>query len=94
MQVEYISDPSKEGFVVIGAGLPRTGTSSLRAALSHLLKGPVHHMGFAIDHRSEENQFWSDALAGQIDAQGFRTWFEEHYGLRASVDYPSSYFYK
>ena len=32
------------GFVVIGAGLPRTGTMSLRAALGVLLDGACHHM--------------------------------------------------
>ena len=32
------------GFVVIGAGLPRTGTMSLRAALGILLDGACHHM--------------------------------------------------
>ncbi|KAL3476853.1 hypothetical protein BJX99DRAFT_227035 [Aspergillus californicus] len=30
---------------VIGAGLPRTGTSSFSAALSILLSGPVYHGG-------------------------------------------------
>jgi hypothetical protein len=30
---------------VIGAGLPRTGTASFSAALSHLLDGPVYHGG-------------------------------------------------
>ena len=32
-------------FRVIGAGLPRTGTASLSAALEILLKGPVYHGG-------------------------------------------------
>ena len=32
-------------FRVIGAGLPRTGTTSLSAAISHLLGGPVYHGG-------------------------------------------------
>ena len=32
-----LQKPNYAGFVVIGAGLPRTGTSSLRAALGHLL---------------------------------------------------------
>lgn len=30
---------------VIGAGLPRTGTTSFCAALSVLLKAPVYHAG-------------------------------------------------
>ena len=32
------------GFVLVGAGLPRTGTTSLRAALAILLDGACHHM--------------------------------------------------
>ena len=37
------SEPNYDGFVVIGAGLPRTGTLSLHAALSILLDGPCYH---------------------------------------------------
>jgi len=36
--------PNYSGFAVIGAGLPRTATMSLRAALCHLLDGPCYHM--------------------------------------------------
>ena len=36
---EHLEKPNFDGFILIGAGLPRTGTSSLRVALSHLLKG-------------------------------------------------------
>ena len=41
---EYLEKPNFDGFILIGAGLPRTGTFSLQAALSHLLKGKVYHM--------------------------------------------------
>jgi hypothetical protein len=45
-------DPNFSGLVVIGAGLPRTGTSSLRMALAHLLEGACYHMAnvFRGDH--------------------------------------------
>ena len=33
-----------QGFILIGAGLPRTGTASTRAALQHLLRGDIYHM--------------------------------------------------
>ena len=36
--------PNYAGFVVIGAGLPRTATSSLREALGLLLDGACYHM--------------------------------------------------
>ena len=35
---------------LIGAGLPRTGTSSLREALRHLLDAPIYHMSEAFAH--------------------------------------------
>ena len=43
-QDQYKGEPNHEGYVVIGAGLPRTGTASMRCALSMLLNGPVYHM--------------------------------------------------
>ena len=39
-----VQKKNHSGFVVIGAGLPRTGTMSLRAALGILLDGACHHM--------------------------------------------------
>ena len=37
-------DPNFSGFLVLGVGLPRTGTSSLRMALAQLLGGACYHM--------------------------------------------------
>ena len=37
-------EPNYSGFVLIGAGLPRTGTMSTRAALGTLLEGQCYHM--------------------------------------------------
>ena len=92
-EAQYNSNPSKEGFVVIGAGLPRTGTNSLRIALSHLLNGPVHHMYYVIEHGQEQVSFWNDALDGKVDENALKNAFDND-GMRASVDYPTSYFYK
>jgi hypothetical protein len=46
-----------DGFVVIGAGLPRTGTMSLRSALGILLNGACHHMFSVVeaDKKVSEN---------------------------------------
>ena len=41
---ESFQKPSKAGYVVIGAGLPRTGTMTTRHALGVLLEGKCHHM--------------------------------------------------
>ena len=52
-----------EGLVVIGAGLPRTGTASLRTALSTLLNSPIYHMFEVIQNGSKDIEFWSEACA-------------------------------
>ena len=52
-----------EGLVVIGAGLPRTGTASLRTALSTLLNSPIYHMFEVIQNGSKDMEFWSKACA-------------------------------
>ena len=41
---ESFQKPSDAGYVVIGAGLPRTGTTTTRHALGVLLEGKCHHM--------------------------------------------------
>ena len=51
----------KNEIVVIGAGLPRTGTASLRTALSSLLNGPIYHMHEVIQNGSKDMEFWNQA---------------------------------
>ena len=41
---ESFQKASDAGYVVIGAGLPRTGTTTTRHALGVLLEGKCHHM--------------------------------------------------
>ncbi len=45
---------------VIGAGMARTGTSSLKAALSELGFGPCYQMRELLSH-PEQVTFWSQA---------------------------------
>jgi hypothetical protein len=48
---------------VIGAGLPRTGTTSFSQALSILLDGPVHHCGTQISKGESYNiKTWTRIL--------------------------------
>ena len=42
-------------YQVIGAGLARTGTSSLQAALRILLNGPVHHFEDLVASDSQQS---------------------------------------
>jgi hypothetical protein len=72
---------------VIGAGLGRTGTSSLKYALELLLGGPCYHMQ-VLHRRPEDLPCWERALDGQpLD-------WEEVFGeFRATVDWPAASFW-
>jgi hypothetical protein len=50
---------------VIGAGLGRTGTTSLKRALEQLLGGPCYHM-LDVQERTDDADFWGDAYEGQL----------------------------
>ena len=52
-------------FVLLGAGLPRTGTSSTREALKELLQGRCYHMETIIFGTKEERDHWHRALDDQ-----------------------------
>ena len=73
---------------VIGAGLGRTGTMTLKTALEQLGFAPCHHMVEVFAH-PEQREFWNRAAEDQpVD------WEEMFAGYSASVDWPSSHFYK
>ena len=69
---------------LIGAGLPRTGTSSLREALRYLLDTPIYHMREAFDH-PEHAATWVAAIEG--DPPEWGTFLA---GYAAGVDAPFS----
>jgi hypothetical protein len=73
---------------VVGAGLGRTGTNSLKVALEMLGFGPCHHM-FEVRNRPEQVAFWAAAARGE--RSDWDTAFE---GFKATVDWPSAYFWK
>ncbi|KAK4627749.1 hypothetical protein CLAFUR0_04217 [Fulvia fulva] len=52
-------------FQVIGAGLPRTGTASLAAALSILFDGPIYHGGTQVckSGNTFHMRAWTDILS-------------------------------
>ncbi|GIH69957.1 sulfotransferase family protein [Sphaerimonospora thailandensis] len=73
---------------VIGAGLPRTGTTSLKAALERLGFGPCYHM-FEIMAHPEYAEHWLPAGSGSpVD------WDRTFEGYRSCVDWPASYFWR
>ncbi len=49
---------------VVGAGLARTGTSSLKLALERLLDGRCYHM-YELIERPQDTASWESAVAGE-----------------------------
>ena len=73
---------------VIGAGYPRTGTASLKAALEELGVGRCYHMSELFD-KPAHWAFWADAADGKpVD------WDFVFEGYGAATDAPACLFYK
>ncbi|HEV7585592.1 MAG TPA: sulfotransferase [Solirubrobacteraceae bacterium] len=73
---------------VVGAGLGRTGTSSLKLALERLLGGPCYHM-FELVRREQDTPVWHAAVRGeQVDWAGL---LREYV---ATVDWPAAAFWR
>ena len=72
---------------VVGAGLGRTGTTSLKAALEQLLGGPCYHM-LEVRERPADPDAWGDAYEGRPPA-----WKDFFVGYAATVDWPSAPFW-
>ena len=73
---------------VIGAGLGRTGTMSLKAALEQLGLGPCYHMVECFPQGPEHWQKWIDAVNGKPD------WDAIFDGYNSTVDFPSCSSYR
>lgn len=74
---------------VVGAGLPRTGTESLRFALEQLLGGRCYHMSVIPGHPFNLGAGWAAAIAG-----GSPDWHRLMNGYIAAVDWPASMFWR
>jgi hypothetical protein len=72
---------------VIGAGLPRTGTKSLKAALERLLGGPCYHMVEVFAHPEHIPVWHAAALGEETD------WREFLKTYAATLDAPAAYFW-
>jgi hypothetical protein len=73
---------------VIGAGLGRTGTLSLKLALEHLGFGPCYHMVEVLAGVRRNVPLWTEAAAGNPD------WEAIFAGYRATTDYPACSFWR
>jgi hypothetical protein len=74
---------------VIGAGLPRTGTTSLKTALERLLGQPCYHMLELLRGHLEHAPTWRNAMAGRPT-----DWDTFLGGYAAAVDWPASWMWR
>ncbi len=73
---------------VVGAGLGRTGTHSLKVALEQLLGGPCYHM-LEVFGRPDQRDTWAAAVRGEeVDWASFLAPY------RATVDWPAAAFWQ
>jgi hypothetical protein len=73
---------------LIGAGLGRTGTMSLKLALEHLGFGPCFHMVEVFAGMPRTLELWEAAARGKAD------WDAVFEGYAATVDYPGCTFWR
>jgi hypothetical protein len=73
---------------VIGAGVGRTGTYSLKLAINHLGFGPCHHMEEVLHNRPTQVPLWVSALNGQPD------WAAIYERYESAVDWPTACFFR
>lgn len=74
--------------LVIGAGVGRTGTYSLKLAINQLGLGPCHHMEEVLHDMSLHVPLWSAAVAGNPD------WTKIYDGYPSAVDWPTACFFR
>ncbi len=73
---------------IIGAGVGRTGTYSLKLAINQLGLGPCHHMEEVLHNMPAQVPLWIDAVKGCPD------WEVIYKGYESAVDWPTSGFFR
>lgn len=73
---------------VIGVGVGRTGTYSLKLAINELGYGPCHHMEEVLHNLKDQVPLWSDAAEGKPD------WNAIYKDYRSAVDWPTAGFFR
>ena len=74
---------------IVGAGLGRTGTHSLKLALERLLGAPCYHMADIVTKHREHIDVWRRAGARDLP-----DWDELFDGYAAAVDMPVAFFWR
>ena len=73
---------------VIGVGIGRTGTYSLKLAINQLGLGPCHHMEEVLSNQAVQVPLWAAAVKGRPD------WEAIYDGYESAVDWPTAAFYR
>ena len=73
---------------IIGAGMGRTGTYSLKLALEQIGFGPCHHMT-EVNRSPEQKALWRAAGKGHLP-----NWDAAYAGYRSAVDWPTAHFWR
>lgn len=73
---------------VIGAGVGRTGTYSLKLAINQLGLGPCHHMEEVLHHMPAQVPLWAEAALGRAN------WSRIYSGYTSAVDWPTACFFR
>jgi hypothetical protein len=73
---------------VIGAGVGRTGTTSLRTAIARLLGGPCYHFD-DVARNPPHVGLWRQALSGDL-----HDWNRIYKGYVATMDWPGAAFWR
>lgn len=73
---------------VVGAGIGRTGTYSLKIALNQLGLGPCYHMEEVLHNMVSHLPLWKAAVQGRPD------WPTIYQGYQSAVDWPTARFYR
>ena len=73
---------------VIGAGVGRTGTYSLKLAINQLGLGPSHHMEEVLHNMPVQVPLWASAVEGNPD------WQAIYEGYESAVDWPTAGFFR
>ncbi len=73
---------------VIGAGVGRTGTYSLKLAIYQLGLGPCHHMEDVLLNQPVQVPLWAAAVKGVPD------WKAIYKGYGSAVDWPTAAFFR
>jgi hypothetical protein len=73
---------------IIGVGVGRTGTYSLKLAINQLGYGPCHHMEEVVKNMGVQVPLWSEAIKGNSN------WSAIYDGFNSAVDWPTAGFFR